>query len=197
MLLKEFAVNYGKKKSYKKNQSIYINADQSLFYIKSGIVKLLYGNHKNQLAIDIYKDGELFGYVDSMCSFDECQLKAVFIEDTELTFLNSETFLLHAGMNKEIRIVFNRTIEKLLYDATERIINLSILKKRETIFSILHYLTTKFGKVLNNGKILLKVKLNDTDIKKLCNTSREHVNRTLSVLKNDGILEKENGYFIF
>ncbi|WP_394232306.1 Crp/Fnr family transcriptional regulator [Niallia oryzisoli] len=197
MLLKEFAVNYGKKKTFKKNKSFQLNSDQTLFYIKSGIVKLLYGNQKEQLAVDIYKEGEFFGYVDGICASDDCQLKAVFIEDTELICLDNETVLDHSAINTDIRISFIRTVEKLLFDATARIINLSILKKRETIFTILHYLTTKFGKVLTNGKIMLKVKLNDTDLKELCHTSREYVNRTLSSLKEEGILEKENGYFVF
>ncbi|WP_071395123.1 Crp/Fnr family transcriptional regulator [Bacillus tuaregi] len=197
MVLKEFAFNYGMRRSYKKHNSIHIHTDQSLFYIKSGIVKLLFVNQRNQLAVDIYKEGEFFGYVDGVCTADKGQLQAVFMEDTELLCLDRETVLLHADMNKDIRIYLIRTIGKLLHDVTERIIKLSILKKRESIYSVLYYLTTKFGKVLNDGKIILKVKLNDTDIKELCNTSREYVNRTLSILKNDGILEKANGYYIF
>jgi CRP/FNR family transcriptional regulator, cyclic AMP receptor protein len=197
MLLKALAIKYGKKVFHKKNNSLNIHLEKGLFYILNGTVKYLYGHTKDQvIAINIYKGGEFFGYVDSVCFTDKCNMELFFLEDTELIFLDNETIQLHSTLDNNLRVDFIKTIRALLQDSIEKFFVLSILKKNEVIVQMLYYLTIKFGKVLNNGKVLVTVKLNDNDLKELCNTSREKVNRTLSVLKKDGILERKNGFLV-
>jgi CRP/FNR family transcriptional regulator, polysaccharide utilization system transcription regulator len=198
MLLSTFAVKYGEKKFHKKTNCLTINLSKGLFYIRSGAVKLLYGHTKDQvIAVDIYKEGEFFGYVDHLCFTGISHMKIVFLEDTDLIFLNNETLFYHSSMDNKLRVNIFKTIGKLLQDSIERLVILSVFKKREIIMHILYNLAAKFGSVLNNGKIMLSIKLNDTDIKELCNTSRENVNRTLATLIHDGILERKKGYLIF
>jgi CRP-like cAMP-binding protein len=197
MLLDELAITKGKKAFLKKNDYLNINMNKGLFYINSGAVKLQYGHTKDQvIAIDIYKKGEFFGYLDCVCFTGECHTKLVFLEDTEIIFLDNETIHNHYIFDNNLRVNFLKIFGKLLHDSIQRIFILSSLKKSEIILHMLYYLAIKFGRILNCGRIMVTIKLNNTDIRELCNTTRENVSRTLANLKKDGILEVENGHLI-
>jgi CRP/FNR family transcriptional regulator len=198
MLLNELVMKYGDKVSYKKNQELNIKMNHGLFYINRGTVKLLFGHTKKQtIALDIYKRGEFFGYIDRLCFTGECHTKTVFLEDAELLFLDNETIHNHSIMDNSLRVHFLKVFGTLLKDSIQRLFILSALKKSEIIMHMLYYLALKFGRVLESGRIMVTIKLNNTDFREICNTTRENVSRTLSNLKRDGILDVQNGHLIF
>lgn len=197
MLTKELAEKYGEKAFHKKNTRLKISVNNGLFYICSGFVKLLYEQKKGQvIAIDIYKRNEFFGYFNSENLPGQCKMELIFLEDTELIFIDYQTIHHHSIMDNRLRVDFLRIIKTLLQESLLRFFILSVLKKSEIILHMLYYLASKFGTDLKNGKTLVTVKLTDLDFKELCNTTREKVSRTMASLRKDGIVERKNGHLI-
>ncbi len=61
--------------------------------------------------------------------------------------------------------------------------------KKGMILSNLVRLANSFGKILNNGTILIDINLTHEDLSQLCGMSRERTTKTLSKLKSDNVLD--------
>lgn len=186
--LKEIMLERSARK-YNKNQHIHREGNRvtGIYYVITGKVKTVkLTEDGRELITGIYKDGD---YLDISIIFsnDTYNDTAIALEDTVLSFLPVEQLdkllFLHPDIGaKFIKILANNVSEKEL-----RLLQIAYMSVRKRVAEALIRLAQQHS---HDG---ITVTISRDDLAALVGTSPETISRTLSDLKNEGLIDKNSG----
>lgn len=163
----------------------------SVYYIKKGHVKLRRSTDDGRdLLLSILQPNDLLVDIDAWDTthrfsaqvMDNAEVGVISRLQLELLMSKSGEFAFRFAMWLSL---MNRITESKLRD-------LLMLGKQGALASTLVRLTNSFG-ILQEDGILITMKLTNTELAELVGTTRESVNRMLSAMKDDGIVETAPG----
>jgi DNA-binding response OmpR family regulator len=177
-----------KSKIFKKKNEIYSEGDAPLFvyFIKSGSVKSYKSNQDGkELIIDLYKDGDFFGYEPVLENSVYTESVAA-LEDSEITIIPKHDFLALLFNQKEISHSFISLLCKKVAEKEKQLLNLAYNSVRQRTAEALL-------KVFQLNNQDTKIYISRDDLAKMVGTAPESVIRAVSDFKEEGLIEIENG----
>ncbi|MCX6147545.1 MAG: response regulator [Candidatus Kapabacteria bacterium] len=184
--------NVKKSKFFKKRESIYLEQSnaQFVYFLKSGKIKLTKANENGkEYIVDIQSEGDYFGYLP----FFENNIhheSAVALEDTEVLFLDKDTFFNLLYSNRDISNKFINLLAGNIRDKEEKLIKLAYNSVRKRVADTLVELKMKFD---SENKSTFILTITRDDLANMVGTATETVIRTLSDFQFEKMIEIETG----
>ncbi|PTH68956.1 hypothetical protein BU586_12385, partial [Staphylococcus agnetis] len=140
------------------------------------------------LLSKICKNGSI--YIETVDEYSQFQINYHL-------FFKENTTLYQVSINKLKEKIDNDDLNTLILKYSHNEIkkrelilrDYTFYNKKGMILSNLVRLANSFGKILNNGTILIDINLTHEDLSQLCGMSRERTTKTLSKLKSDNVLD--------
>jgi CRP-like cAMP-binding protein len=196
-LVEFFRVN-GIKQSFKKNDYIIRPGDapHGVFYIYQGLVKAYdITKYDEENLLIIRKQDEIFPLIWAVTGHEHHIIYQA-LAPTITYQVNRKIFLEFITHNVEaLTPLFDMTMEMYRMHG-DRILTLEYRTVRERIISFLLNMSQRFGKVLDNGDLLIEVPLRHQDIASSVNATRETTSREISSLERKGLLENKQSFFV-
>ncbi|MFC0015921.1 MULTISPECIES: Crp/Fnr family transcriptional regulator [Allobacillus] len=175
---------------FPKGTNIFIEGEErkAVYFILSGLVKVYKVNEKGQeQIISFLHSDEMFPHVGF---FDETPYPAtaVTINKVELLSIPIEEFEILMLRKPEISIKVMRVMGKKLLEMQNRIQSITTQSVFSRIISTLLRFSKELGEQQEDGTILIRMPMTNTDLASLIGVTRESVNRTLNRLKKEGIV---------
>lgn len=187
----------GTRLTYKKGEFIIRPGEtpSGIFYICSGLVKAYditkYGEEN---LLIIRKELEIFPLIWAITGQERHVIYEA-IAPTEVLRLDRKQYLSYIESNNEVLApLLDMTVEMYRIHS-ERIINLEYRSVRERLVSFLLTMSTRFGKVTDEGTVL-EVPLRQQDIASSINASRETTSRELTALDRKGLVDSRQAMII-
>ncbi len=161
-----------------------------LYYVVSGKIKVFKSNETGkELIVDIYKEGDFFGYVELI---EGCKHKefAMAIENSEVALIPKEDFYQLLYSDHDIALIFINLLAKSYSDAEEKLIHLAYNSARKRVAEAIIFVYEKYQK---EGEPKLMFNLMRENISSLSGISPESVSRNLSDFRDQGLIETHNG----
>jgi CRP/FNR family transcriptional regulator len=170
-------------------------AGKNIYFIKQGKIKLIkIMPDGKSLALDILKEGTLFGEMD----WDDQQQDDVFaeaMEDCMLCVMKKANFdrLMEEvpALSKQVLKLIGLRLKKI----ENRLTDLLYSTVEERLARTLLNLSRDFG-IEDNEKLVLKIKLTHKDIAELIASTRETVTAVLNDLKQKGLIDYSDRFFV-
>jgi CRP/FNR family transcriptional regulator len=170
-------------------------ACKNIYFIKQGKIKLIkIMPDGKSLALDILKEGTLFGEMD----WDDQQQDDVFaeaMEDCMLCVMKKANF---DRLMEEVPDLSKRVLKLIglrLKKIENRLTDLLYSTVEERLARTLLNLSRDFG-IEDNEKLVLKIKLTHKDIAELIASTRETVTAVLNDLKQKGLIDYSDRFFV-
>lgn len=180
----------GKGRNYANKQVIYVENDEPnyLYYIKSGQVKT-YKRFKDgrELASNIYKSGDFFGY-ESLCCGVVYADNAATLADTELALIPKADFMDALLNHQEMATAFIEMLSGNIRLKEEQMLKLAYFSVRKRVAEALVQLAKKF-KTEHEDSCTLKISRDD--LAAFVGTASETVSRMLADFKEEKLIEKQ------
>ena len=179
-------------KTYKKKQAIYEEGKQAhyLFFVESGKVKTYNLNEDGKEYINqLYGKGDFFGYHPLLTGepyFDHAEA----LEETEVLSISKEDFLLLMHANEQLSRKFICLLTNELKDAETRLMKLAYESVRKRVAQGLIMLDDKYNL---HKEYPFTFSILREDLASIVGTAKESVIRTLSDLKDEGVIQIESG----
>lgn len=179
------------KKKYKKGEQIISEFEEaeSIFFVKSGIVKLTKQDENGkEMIVCIRRKGELFA---EACLFNDSiyyPATATMIQSGEIFYLNSEDMEQELMLSPELAVVIIRHMSKNLTYMTSMLRDLALLDVYTKTIRTLGRLVEQFEMNKCQQKNI-EIPLTVQEFAHIVGASRESISRVFSNLKRDGILE--------
>lgn len=169
----------------------------NLYIIVEGKVKVTCHNNSGDVYIMRYlSEGDIIGEGDI---FDNIKKPTLFsmvaIEDCRICKIPFIEVLTYSKKHPELLITFINKLNYKLFILTNHINGMVFNKPNERVAFILYELSIFYGNK-NNNKTELPFQFTHQELSDLANCTRVTVTRTLNTLKNEGILNHENGRLI-
>jgi len=189
-LLEELSAE-GRKKVYKKKQSIFQESDTPLYLykVKSGKVRsFLYYEDGRELTTGIYSENEFFGYESILMNkkrFDNTET----LEETELILINRAELenLMHNRPALNIKFIQLLTHHNQLKN--EKLLSFAYNSVRKRIAEAIVNYAEKFKENPQDNTCVIRVSRDD--LASMAGTANETVSRTLADFKEEKLLVKE------
>jgi CRP-like cAMP-binding protein len=184
-------------KKTKAGSHIFWEGDQAgkLYFIKSGQVKLFKTTEEGRiLNLSIVREGDLIGEL-GMTGDGIYGYSAEVIENTEFGIIlekDLEILLLRFG---EFAVAFTKWMALQHRTTQTKFRDLLLFGKPGALASTLIRLCNSYGVITKDG-IRIATKLTNTELADFIGSTRESVNRMLSDLKKDGIVDMDNGHLL-
>lgn len=180
------------RKKLRKKDMLFMEGDtpSHLYYVVSGKIKVFKSNETGkELIVDIYKEGDFFGYVELI---EGCKHKefAMAIESSEVALIPKEDFFQLIYSDHDIALIFINLLAKSYSDAEEKLIHLAYNSARKRVAEAILFVYEKYQKV---GEPKLMFNLMRENISSLSGISPESVSRNLSDFRDQGLIETHNG----
>ncbi len=181
-----------KSKIFKKKESIYLEESnvQFVYFLKKGKVKLNKTNENGkEYIVDMLSQGEYFGYLP----FFEDNIHnetAVALEESEVLFLDKESFFQLLYSNRDIANKFINLLAGNIRDKEEKLIRLAYNSVRKRVADTLVDLKKKFD--LENADTYI-LSITRDDLANMVGTATETVIRTLSDFQYEKMIEIVSG----
>lgn len=196
--LVEFFRSKGLKQDFRKNDYIIRQGEtpSGVFYIYHGLVKaydITKYNEENLLVIR--KQDEIFPLIWAMTGQDRNIIYQAMAPTTTYQ-VNRKDLLKFITANKDTIMPFLDMTMEMYRLHSERILTLEYRTVRERIVSFLINMSHRFGKLQENGDILIEAPLRHQDIASSVNATRETTSREISALEKKGLLENHQSLII-
>ncbi|HEY2420407.1 MAG TPA: Crp/Fnr family transcriptional regulator [Neobacillus sp.] len=186
-------------RDWKKQNHVFLQGDplENVYFIYDGRIKIYKSdvNGKEQI-VAIMKKGEMFPHVGFFRKGDYPAYAEVLEPSTLIAvpIAKFETVLIE---NPELCIKVFRVLGEKIVDLQNRLEEQILNNTYEQIIKLLIRLGQKHGKVLEDGRILLKEEFTNRDLANMIGTTRETISRTLTKMKKDELIEVDNeGYML-
>lgn len=179
------------KKKYKKGEQIISEFEeaQSIFFVKSGIVKLTKQDENGkEMIVCIRREGELFA---EACLFNDSiyyPATATMIQSGEIFYLNSEDMEQELMMSPELAVIIIRHMSKNLTYMTSMLRDLALLDVYTKTIRTIGRLVEQF-EMNKCQQTNIEIPLTVQEFAHIIGASRESVSRVFSNLKRDGVLD--------
>lgn len=169
------------KKDYIYREHDYVNY---VYYIVSGKVKCFKSDeYGKDLVNDIHQAGDFIGYM-TLFDREEYHESCIAMEETEVAVIPKHEFLSLVQKNRDVSTNFIKMLSGEIQEKERRLLQLAYASVRERVADSLLTLKEK-----NNGSE--KLFIPREDLANIVGTATESLIRTLTELKNEGILETE------
>jgi len=181
-------------RDWKKQSHVFLQGDplENVYFIYDGRIKVYKSdvNGKEQI-VAIMKKGEMFPHVGFFRKGDYPAYAEVLEPSTLIAVPISkfETVLIE---NPELCIKVFRVLGEKIVDLQNRLEEQILNNTYEQIIKLLIRLGQKYGKELEDGRILLKAEFTNKDLANMIGTTRETISRTLTKMKKDDLIEVDD-----
>jgi CRP/FNR family cyclic AMP-dependent transcriptional regulator len=181
-------------RDWKKQNHVFLQGDplENVYFIYDGRIKVYKSdvNGKEQL-VAIMKKGEMFPHVGFFRKGDYPAYAEVLESSTLIAVPISkfETVLIE---NPELCIKVFKVLGEKIVDLQNRLEEQILNNTYEQIIKLLIRLGQKYGKELEDGRILLKGEFTNKDLANMIGTTRETISRTLTKMKKDELIEVDD-----
>lgn len=187
----EELVSLGRKKNYKKKQSVFQEGDNPLYLYKihSGKVRsYLFYEDGRELTTAIYSKGDFFGYEAILMNkkrFDNIET----LEETEIILINRSE--LEDLLNKRpgFHMKFVQLLTENSYLTNQRLLSFAYNTVRKRIAEALVTYAEKF--IARPGENTCVIRISREDLASMAGTANETVSRALADFRDEKLLVKE------
>lgn len=179
--------NERKIKTFKKREMVFEEGDypRYLYFVNSGKVKLFKTNeHGKEYIINIYKQGDFFGYVD-LIKNDQHNESAAALELTEISLIPKEDFIKLMSANRDVSSQLIKMLANNISDHEEQLLHLAYNSVRKRVADAVLFLSDKEGKD--------EISILRDDLARIVGTAKESVIRMLTEFKHDGYIDIIDG----
>lgn len=174
-----------KLKTFAKKEMVYLegNAPHSLYFLKSGQIKVIKQNEDGKkLITEIIKTGTFFGY-QAMLEETFYHESVQTIENSEIVVIPKEDFYRLLLKNKDVSYYFIKLLSRNVIEKEEELINLAYNTVRKRVADNLIKLSS------GNDDEITEIRVSREDLANMAGTSVESVIRMLSEFKSDKLIE--------
>jgi len=184
--------------SYKKGDTIIYATDEptGIYFVKKGYVKMnTISVDGNEIILNIYKPGSFFptfwaiGEKENNYSFEA-------MSNVNLFKTSKENFIGFLKENSDVLFDLTKRVLSGVDTLLTNITQLLVGSSEERTISAMLIISKRFGRAMQNGKIIIDLNLTHQDIANMIGTTRETASVVISKLTKKGYLEKQNGKFI-
>lgn len=169
-------------------------ADQ-LYLIKKGKMQISKETESGkELAIRICGEHRLLGETAVFCCSTFHTTTAKALMNTELYALSRERFENYLHTEPPIMADYLKWLQIEHMKDQSRLRDLVLHGKKGALYSTLIRLANTYGQFHSPNEVTIQLALTNTDLANLCATSREMINRMLSELRKQQVLDIEKGY---
>lgn len=166
-----------------------------LYYVRSGRVKLTKTTEEGKtINLSIQRQGDLIGEL-GMSGNGVYGYNAEVIEDAEFGVIQEKDLEILLYRHGDFAVAFTKWMALQHRTSQSKFRDLLLFGKPGALASTLIRLCNTCGVVTKDG-IRLSMKLTNTELADFIGATRESVNRMLSDLKTDGIIDMDGGYII-
>jgi CRP-like cAMP-binding protein len=181
----------------KKREALYFQGTgrEKVYFLKKGKIKLVKATEDGRtVALDILKNGTLFGELSSVGGDDE-GLTAEAIEDCLLCVMKKQNFdhLIDTVPHLSKRVT--KLIGLRLKRIEGRLLDLLYCTIEKRLAKTLLKLSEDFG-VQKDGRTTLNIKLTHNDLAEIIGSTRETVTATLGNFRQRGLIDYVDRYII-
>ncbi|MBC8079740.1 MAG: Crp/Fnr family transcriptional regulator [Gorillibacterium sp.] len=170
------------------------NADK-FFYIKRGGVRITKSNDEGKLFIlYMHLNGDLFGQLDGLHGSSH-SMNAEVTEDSVICHILNKDLEVLMWQHGSLAVEFMKWMGLMHRMTQTKLRDLMMFGKPGALSSMLIRLANTYGTPRGDAIYITK-KLTNTELADMIGATRESVNRMLSDLKRDEIIEQENSYII-
>lgn len=183
---------------FKKKQEIFSEGDSSdWFYILlSGKVKLTKTSSEGkEIIVELISPMDFFGALAVLKGFPY-PANAIAMEDSEIIKISKSNMLKIIDSFPNIMYEITSNLSLRVKDFHETLRSIALEKVESRIASLLVKLANKLGKKMDDGSIIINMKLTKQDIAEMVGTTVETCIRTISRFKKLGLLKEKDGKLI-
>lgn len=178
-------------KIYRKKEIVYTEGKypRYLFFLRYGKVKTFKVNEDGKEYItNIFKAGDYFGY-NALLKSSKYLESATALEESEIVVIPSDEFMEMVYSSREIADRFIKLLASDLDEAEIRLINLAYDSVRKRVADSLLLLHRKY--IGDDDVETVEITILRDDLASIVGTAKESVIRTLSDLKEEGLIAIE------
>jgi CRP/FNR family transcriptional regulator, cyclic AMP receptor protein len=199
--LSEHSINFLKERMtvhrYDSHAFVYYEGDPSeyFYYMVSGKVRLVKQNDEGkQMAVDWYMPGDLFGPMDI---YEESPhpYSAEVLFPSEIGFISRKDLETSLVNDKQLSMDLLKWMSVVHRITHTKLRDLMLFGKTGALCSVLIRLTNTHGVKREDGT-LISVKLTHNELGELIGATRESVNRLISELKNQEVIDVIDGMIL-
>ena len=166
-----------------------------LFYIKKGRVKITKATDDGkQLILYMYQTGDMFGQLDSF-HVSTHTFNAEVAEDSIIGIIQQKDLEVLLWQHGDLAIEFMKWMGQLHRTTQTKFRDLMMFGKPGALCSVLIRLSNTYGKPHGNH-IIIPTRLTNTELAEMIGATRESVNRMLSDLKKQDIIDYQDNLII-
>ncbi|MDX2190647.1 MAG: Crp/Fnr family transcriptional regulator [Bacteroidota bacterium] len=176
---------------YKKGQTIFHegNRPHGVYCISEGKVKISrLGSDGKEQIVRLAKQGDTLGY-RSLIEGSKYTASAVALDDSKVCFISSDDFNKIVDNNAKVANDLLKLIARALGEAEDKLTNLALKPVRERLAEALLLLQRTYQ--TENEKEPFSISISREDLAAIVGTAKETVIRSLSDLKDDGIVSAQ------
>lgn len=183
-----------------KNTYLFTNGEsvKGIYFLAKGRVKFFRNNIKGkEQLVNIFVEHDIFPHIAYYFHIKKYPATAYTVEDIEYLFIPIDRieYLLHTSPT--ICLFFLNAMGKLVVDLHHRLEYKLLATTNEQVAELLVRLSERFGQKQENGKTLLKVIFQQTDLANMLGLARETVSRIMNTFYAEQLVEKnENGQLL-
>jgi len=184
-------------KRVKKGSSLFWEGDPAdyLYYLHKGRAKVTKTSDEGStLTLYLHHAGDLIGYGDCL-SESAHLLGAEAIEDCELGVIQRKDLEVLLWQHGDLAVEFMRWQGMIHMLTQTKFRDLMMFGKPGALCSLLIRLNNSYGEPCGGGS-RISVKMNNTEMAEMIGATRESVNRMLSDMKKDGIIDLDGGHVV-
>lgn len=181
-----------------KDSYIYWEGDpaENLYFVKKGHIQLTkMSDEGSDLELYQYTKDDLFGDLSNYSS-DRYELSASAVTDAELGVIPQKELEVLLSQNGDFAIEFIRWMGFMHRRTQLHLRDLLFYGKQGALASTLIRMANTFGKEDEDHSIRIGVKFTNANIAGMIGATRETVNRMISKMKKDNILDMKKGHII-
>ncbi|WP_248926024.1 Crp/Fnr family transcriptional regulator [Paenibacillus hamazuiensis] len=166
-----------------------------LFFIHSGRVRILKSSDSGRdLTMYIHQNGDLFGQVDPFQDSVHA-FSAEVTEDAQIGVIQRKDLEVLLWQHGDLAIEFMKWMGLMHRITQTKFRDLMMYGKTGALCSLLVRLCNSYG-VPRGPHIYVDLKLNNTEMADMIGATRESVNRMLSDLRKEDVVEYEDGHIL-
>ncbi|HUC94205.1 MAG TPA: Crp/Fnr family transcriptional regulator [Paenibacillus sp.] len=163
----------------------------SVYWVRKGRIKLRKStNEGKDLLISIMQPNDLLADIDAWDTAHRFSAEAM--DDVEVGVISRLQLELLMSKSGDFSFRFAMWMSLMQRQTESKLRDLLMGGKHGALASTLIRLSNSFGIVQPNG-ILIDIKLTNSEMAELVGTTRESVNRMLSAMKDEGVVEAAEG----
>ena len=165
------------------------------FFIKRGSVQITKSNDEGKLFIlYMHLNGDLFGQLDGLHGSSH-SMNAEVTEDSVICHILNKDLEVLMWQHGSLAVEFMKWMGMMHRMTQTKLRDLMMFGKPGALSSMLIRLANTYGTPRGDAIYITK-KLTNTELADMIGATRESVNRMLSDLKRDEVIEQENSYII-